>query len=326
MRENFEVSVIIPTYNRANLLPRAIESVLNQTYQDFEVIVVDDASCDNTEEVVQGFNDPRIKYVKHKINKGGSAARNTGIKTAEGKYIAFLDSDDEWLPEKLEKQVRKIERSPEKVGVIYTRYWIIQNGKKFLSREPKKRGDIFEDELIKDWVSPTSCVLVKRECFAEVGGFDENLPVRQDYDMWLRIAKYFYFDYIKEPLAKIYFSKDLSRISLSGIEKEIYAANKLLEKYEKDIRAQSWRIQRKIYSSHYYVLGHRCWKNKNAVLGRKYFAKAIKMYPFDIKYFMLFAGSLFGSNFYNNLSIFTKRLRTIINLKNFPKLKKIEQN
>jgi len=98
------VSVIIPTYNRAHLVGRAIRSVLNQTYQDFEIIVVDDCSTDNTEEIVKGFNDHRIRYMRHDRNRGGSAARNTGIKASQGKYIAFLDSDDEWLLKKAESR------------------------------------------------------------------------------------------------------------------------------------------------------------------------------------------------------------------------------
>ncbi len=114
---NPTVSVIIPTYNRANLVSRAIKSVLNQTYQDFEIIVVDDCSEDNTEEIVKSFNDSRIRYIKHKKNKGGSAARNTGIKRARGKYIAFLDDDDEWLPSKLEKQIMLFEKLSKHYGV-----------------------------------------------------------------------------------------------------------------------------------------------------------------------------------------------------------------
>jgi len=118
--KNPTVSVIISTYNRAHLIGRAIQSVLNQTYQDFEVIVVDDGSTDNTEEIVKSFNDPRIRYIRHEKNKGAAAARNTGIKAARGKYIAFQDSDDEWLPEKLEKQMKVFENAPPEAGVVYT--------------------------------------------------------------------------------------------------------------------------------------------------------------------------------------------------------------
>ena len=110
--KNPTVSIIIPTYNRAHLIGRAIQSVLNQTYQNFEIIVVDDGSTDNTEEMIKEFqkHDKRIKYIRHEKNRGGAAARNTGIKVARGEYIAFQDSDDEWLPEKLEKQMDVFQR------------------------------------------------------------------------------------------------------------------------------------------------------------------------------------------------------------------------
>jgi glycosyltransferase involved in cell wall biosynthesis len=117
-----KVSVIIPTYNRAGLLKRAIQSVLNQIYQDFEIIIVDDASTDNTENVIESFKEHRIRYIKHESNKGAAVARNTGIKFANENYIAFQDSDDEWLPEKLEKQMEIIEHASPRVGVVYTGY------------------------------------------------------------------------------------------------------------------------------------------------------------------------------------------------------------
>ena len=114
-------SVIIPTYNRARMVDRAIQSVLSQTYQDFEIIVVDDASTDNTQEVVKEcmFRDKRVRYIKHEKNKGGSAARNTGIKNEHGEYVGFLDSDDEWLPTKLEKQIELFRKRCNSVGAVY---------------------------------------------------------------------------------------------------------------------------------------------------------------------------------------------------------------
>ena len=105
------------------MIARSIESVLSQTFQDFEIIVVDDGSTDNTEEVVNSFNDERIRYVRHEQNKGEAAARNTGIKLARGDYIASQDSDDEWLPEKLARQIEVFENSPPEVGVVYTGFW-----------------------------------------------------------------------------------------------------------------------------------------------------------------------------------------------------------
>ena len=134
MVRNPIVSVIIPTYNRAHLIDKAIKSVLNQTYQDFEIIVVDDGSTDNTNEVLKNFTDSRIHYIFHTSNLGVSAARNTGIKTSQGEYIALLDSDDDWLPEKLDKQVDVLQNESSEVGkdiypkktVIFTRIYFLQ--------------------------------------------------------------------------------------------------------------------------------------------------------------------------------------------------------
>ena len=126
------VSIIIPTYNREQLLGRAIKSVLAQTYQDFELIIVDDGSTDNTERLVKSFNSEKTRYIRHRKNKGPAAARNTGIRSAKGDYIAFQDSDDEWMPEKLEKQMRAFTTAPPEVGVVYTSYYsTINKGKRF---------------------------------------------------------------------------------------------------------------------------------------------------------------------------------------------------
>lgn len=158
------VSIIIPTYNRAHLIERAIESVLHQTYQDFELIIIDDGSTDNTDDIINKFQkkDDRIIYLKHDRNKGGSAARNTGIKASRGEYIAFLDSDDEWLPEKLEKQMDFFESN--NYGFIYCNMIIedkIDNTKKNLKINIK--DDIFIDLLKIGSGICTSALLVKKK-------------------------------------------------------------------------------------------------------------------------------------------------------------------
>ena len=165
---------------------------------------------------------------------------------------------------------------------------------------------------MQDWVSPTSCVLAKKECFDRVGGFDESLPARQDYDMWLRIARHFHFDFIKEPLANIHFLKDQGRISLSGAENQITAEQEILRKFDKDIFRQPIFFQHKIYGAHYFVLGKRCWKNRNSRLARHFFSQAIQSYPFSFDYWLAFAGSFLGEDFYNILSKLSKSARTII--------------
>jgi len=196
------VSVIIPTYNRARLVSRAIQSVLNQTYQNLELIVIDDASTDNTEEVVKDFKDNRIRYICHDENKGGATARNTGIKTAKGKYIAFLDSDDEWLSEKLEKQFNLLQGLPESVGVVYSLYFSKDDEIGLIKRVDFEtyKGNVFR-HLLEGWCpSITSAALLTLRCLQKSGMFDENLPSFQDYDLWLRVAQNYHFDFIHEPL------------------------------------------------------------------------------------------------------------------------------
>lgn len=202
------VSVIIPTYNRAHLIPRAIQSVLSQTYRDFELIVVDDGSIDNTEEVVKSFDDERIRYIKHERNKGVASARNTGIKIAKGKYVAFLDSDDEWFPNKLEKHVQAFKDAPPKVGVVYSGVWVLwynnRYRKTYISYPCKeKEGDLHHSFLKKNSIFP-SAVLVKKECFSQAGMFDEELLAVEDWEQWLRISKYYHFKCIDAPLAWIH--------------------------------------------------------------------------------------------------------------------------
>ena len=115
-----KISVVIPTYNRAHLIKKAINSVFEQTYQDFEIVIIDDGSKDNTEEIVKSINDGRIRYIKHEKNKGEAGARNTGIENSKGEYIAFLDTDVTWSKDKLEKQLNILESSPADVGVVFT--------------------------------------------------------------------------------------------------------------------------------------------------------------------------------------------------------------
>ncbi len=202
--ENISVSIIIPTYNRAHLINRAIKSVLSQTLQNFEIIVVDDNSNDNVEEIVKGFNDERIIYVLHKKTRGGSAARNTGIKKSRGKYIAFLDDDDKWLPAKLEKQIEKFYSSSDKVALIYGWAEIRdENGKLSKELKPGRRGETLT-QILKGNFLPSSTVVVKRECFNNVGLFDEEFKSCQDREMWTRIAMHYNVEVILENLAQIY--------------------------------------------------------------------------------------------------------------------------
>ena len=193
------VSVVIPTFNRAQKVVRAISSVQSQTFTDVEIIVVDDGSTDGTKKEVEQFDDI-VTYVAHSSNLGVSAARNTGIKGSGGPLIAFLDSDDHWLPEKLAVQVCFFDEYPEAVACQTEEVWI-RNGRRVnpMKKHLKPSGDIFEPSLKLCLVSP-SAVMLKRSLLDEVGLFDEGLPVCEDYDLWLRISCRYPIHLIKEAL------------------------------------------------------------------------------------------------------------------------------
>lgn len=181
-----KVSVIIPTYNRAHVLREAIDSVLSQKYSDLELLVVDDGSTDHTKEVASSYTS-KLAYI-YQEHKGVSAARNRGIKQAQGNYLSFLDSDDLWLPDKLSTQMRFMEDHPE-IYICYTEEIWIRKGVRVnpMKKHKKFSGMIFEHCLPLCIVSPSS-VLIARSLLEEIGVFDEELKVCEDYDLWLRIS------------------------------------------------------------------------------------------------------------------------------------------
>ncbi len=192
------VSVIIPTYNRDWIVKEAIESVLAQDFSDYELIVVDDGSDDRTPEILAAYEDP-ITVIRQS-NRGVSAARNRGIAAATGRLIAFLDSDDLWLPQKLSVQVNFFAENPDAVICQTEERWV-RNGVRV---NPKKRhlkfsGMIFERSLALCLVSP-SAVMITKALFDAVGVFDEDLPACEDYDLWLRISCRYPVDLIENPL------------------------------------------------------------------------------------------------------------------------------
>jgi len=192
------VSVIIPTYNRAWVLKEAIDSVLAQDFKDFELIVVDDGSTDSTPQILDAYHQDLM--VIRQPNLGVSAARNRGIAAAGGELIAFLDSDDLWLPRKLSSQVNFFNSNPEAVINQTEEIWI-RNGVRVnpKTRHHKPSGMIFEQSLALCLVSP-SAVMMKRSLLDAVGLFDEDLPACEDYDLWLRISWRYPVYLIETPL------------------------------------------------------------------------------------------------------------------------------
>jgi len=192
------ISVVIPTYNRGWILKEAVDSVLAQKYPAYEVIVVDDGSTDDTAAILAGYGN-RITMLRQE-NRGVSAARNRGVRKAGGNLLAFLDSDDLWLPGKLEAQADFFHAHPEMLICQTEETWV-RNGRRVnpKNRHKKPSGDIFEPSLELCLVSP-SAVMLRRELFEEMNGFDERLPACEDYDLWLRIGCRYPVHLIDTPL------------------------------------------------------------------------------------------------------------------------------
>ncbi len=192
-----DISVVIPTFNRAHLLSRAVESVLDQSRSATEIIVVDDGSTDETGALMAG-RFPGCQYIFQE-NSGVSSARNLGIKAARGEWIALLDSDDEWLPNKLKNQEKLIVEQPY-LRLCHTEEIWIRNDRRVnaMKKHAKSGGDIFQRCLPHCVISPSS-VLIQRSLLFEVGLFDELLPVCEDYDLWLRICARYPVGYVEKP-------------------------------------------------------------------------------------------------------------------------------
>lgn len=285
------VSVIIPTYNRADSIGESIRSLLSQTYTNFEIIIVDDGSTDKTEQVIKKFKDNKIRYVKHEKNKGVAYALNTGIKESNGFFISFLGSDDEWLPEKLDKELKVFQQSNSKLGVVYSGLWQLKGDKKTYKPSAtfrRKEGNIHEEILKGNFVNGLS--LIKKECFEIVGVFDEKLPCLVDWELYIRISKYYHFKFVDEPLIVAPLSDDSISVNASKL---VYAHKLILEKHKEDFIGH----KRALAKTYGYIGSWLCLdgKSKNA---RRYFIKAIKMDPFYINSYFAILSSFFGRGTY----------------------------
>ena len=200
------ISVITPCYNGEKFIGDAIESVINQTYQNWEIIIIDDGSTDDSKEIVDKYRmDQRIKYVQHDANKGIAKTKNTGIRLARGDYLAFLDQDDIWLPSKLELQANCFKNQEEDVGMICTGM-IFTDEKLQYQRIFMGFKDDNQKELVKSMylqsTNSASVMMIKKKCFSQLGLFDEGLYGWDDFEMWMRIASQYKIKYIREAVVK----------------------------------------------------------------------------------------------------------------------------
>ena len=281
-----KVSIIIPTFNRRDYITIALDSVLAQTYKDYEIIIIDDGSSDDTKEVLKPYQD-KIRYFYHD-NKGIPATRNRGIREAHGDYIALLDSDDYWLPEKLERQMDCFKKNPH-YGMVATRCSsITQDGRFREKNRPGKSGWILND-LFKANFIRTSSAMIKKECFEKAGFFDESLPMYEEVDLWLRIAKHYPIGFINTPLT-VYIDnpQGVSTNSLAGrlLRQKVLEKNYLKECIPLD-------LYRKRVASNYYSIGKHYLHQGAKSEGKKYFKQSINLHPLNLKSLFYYTLSFF---------------------------------
>ncbi len=277
------VSIIIPTRNRALLLRRAINSILKQTFQDFEVIVVDDSSTDNTKEIIK-FKDKRIRYfLKKRKPHNPASTRNDGIKKAKGEYVAFLDDDDEWLPEKLEKQM-KVFSGNKNIIVVHSNYYLIKDDGVFKKGyKLKLEGNVSLKDFVYKGITPSTAIIKKKYLKKEL--FDENLNCAEDRELFIRISKYGEIAFCSEFLVNVYKHKKNTTLNLKNkIESEEY----FIKKYLKELTEQ------KLLWIYFYRLGSLNISNKEFKKARTYFSRTIKLRPlfFRAYPYYVFAASL----------------------------------
>jgi glycosyltransferase involved in cell wall biosynthesis len=239
------VSVVIPTRNRPRHVARAVRSVLAQTFSDLEILVVDDASTDDVGAVLAPLADARVRVLRHDRRRGACAARNTGIDAARGRFVALLDDDDEWMPGKLAAQVARFASAPE-IGLVYCGVEVVSEATGEVQRRSLPKGaPLTYADLLRSTGFGASAAVVRRECFAAIGGFDETLAGAQDRDMWLRIAKRYRLDYVPDALVRWYIHGEQITTDL-GVK--ITARRQLLHKYADDLRSHPAALARLLLS------------------------------------------------------------------------------
>ena len=198
------VSVVVPAFNRPSLLHRAIMSVIDQTHRNLEILVVDDGSTEDVRSLLKDFSDDRINYLRHEINKGVSAARNTGTRHSHGEYIAFLDSDDEWLPDKIKSQLEDLRKKTPSYHASYCGREEYDDEKmKVIERSEFVRdGSLLSELLFRNCVGTASSVLMQKECLNRLGGFDEKMHADEDWELWINFSRYYSFAFLDVPLVR----------------------------------------------------------------------------------------------------------------------------
>ena len=276
------VSVIIPAHNMAATLATAVRSVLAQTFQNFEIIIIDDGSTDDLADALTPFDDPPMRLLTHDRRRGAAAARNTGIAAARGDYVAFLDADDEWLPAKLAKQLAVMATAPPKAHASTTAFFY------HLPSRPKPEQRVIDGNLPLRkrllWgcdLSPGSTLLVRRECFEQIGLFDTSMPRLEDWDWLLRYSARYEMTYLNEPLARVHMTNPppLAQVQVS--------VERMQSKHEASVSANS-RLGRRIFRASLLLeLAGTNYRNSNRLRASILVIRSICWYPFrNVNFFV----------------------------------------
>lgn len=278
-----EVSVIIPVYNAEKYIKRTIDSVLNQTYNDFEIIVIDDGSTDNSKKILDEYKD-KVRYF-YQNNSGVSSARNNAIKLSSGKYIALLDQDDLWYPQKLEIQINYLKEHPDTALLYSDCNYIDENDNinfRLFEKNKSYQGNVFKELIIDNFI-PIPTVLIKKEVLEKVGLFLENYTFAEEHELYIRIAKDHKIGYIDEPLAgyRVHDS-NLSKQIDRSIKEDISVKEDVLAKYASEIEPYKNEVLKKLAEYHYHlgIIYRSAGHNKKA---RESFKISIKISLFSLK-------------------------------------------
>lgn len=288
------ISVIIPTHNRPEQLKRAVDSVLGQTYKDLEVIVVDDGLEKRADEVINDLNDSRLKYIQHSEERGGSAARNTGIKNASGEFIAFLDDDDEWVPHKLATQMAQFESTLRDVGFCFSAveniYSDTKRSGKHITTVPSGIGDYHELALSYFKSLLTVTLVIKKYVFDEVGLFDEKFPSHQEADLMIRVTEKFKGLGIDKPLVRVAMG---GHDQVGGsLKRRILGREMLLAKYMEELKKN-----KKLLAAQSFGLGLMYRDSAQFAKALDMFDQAVKN-DFSVRYFIHHLSMIFGGRIY----------------------------
>lgn len=298
------VSVVLPTYKRPAAANRAVTSVLNQTHRPIELIVIDDHSPQPVADTLQPIDADGVQVttIRHEENRGGNAARNTGIEAATGEFIAFLDDDDEWLPEKLERQVAAIDR--EDAGFAYTAIRNVgPDGEMISITSSSNSGRVTKQLLFGNFIGTFSAVMARRSVIEQAGSLDERLPSWQDWEYYVRLSRYGRCIAVPEPLV-VRHNAPTGQISRSIEPKREISYPLLLERLRPI--AREYGVERKMEGYVTYSLGRAALSNGDYAGARRDFVRSIARYPFEPSFYLYLVAAAGGRYAYPSLRTFKR--------------------